>query len=169
MLAGGIAMMIALLAMQLISRVLGPWLLLTEFMAGMTMRRLLGFTGELARFLLHENPTLRVTLFLVVLFLAAAVGLGTWTNQEPNQLNQRVMQAAAILLFATFTLVYLADSGTLQYFLQEVLLTLALSSLVFAVVLHRLLEPNTNQTRWRIAGAVAVIGLFVIVRDAMVG
>lgn len=165
LLAGSMAMMIAMLAMQLISRIIGPWLLLTEYMTAMTMRQLLGLTGEFARFLLSGNSRLRITIILMVLLLAAGTGLGHWANQRIGDLHQSVMQAAAILMIVTSTLIYLLDARTLEYFLQELLLTLALSFLVYAVVLHRLLEPNTNTTRWRIAFVATILSLIVILRD----
>lgn len=167
LLAGGIAMMIALFAMELIARVLGPHLLLTEYMTDATMRRLSGFSGEVANFLLGGSPQLRITIFLLAIFLVAGAGLGRWANQNPGQISQRVMQATSILFFATLTVIYLNDFGPLDFYLQEVLLTLALSFLVYAVVLNRLLEPHANQTRWRIAGAIAVTGLIVILQEVL--
>lgn len=165
MLAGGMAMMIALLAMQLISQALGPHPMLTQSMTGMTMRRLIGFSGEFSNFLLSGPRLNRITITLLVIFLITGAGLGNWANQNPGQLNQRVMQAAAILFFVTITLIYLGDSRMLEYYLQEILLTLALSFLAYAVVLHRLLEPSANQTRWKIAGTAAVFGLILILRE----
>lgn len=166
MLAGGIAIAIALLAMQLVSRVIAPWMLVSEFLPRLLAQELIGYTGELARYLLGGRGNIRMVVAAIILFLIAGSWLGRWTIEDSAALNQRVMQAAAIFLFVTFTMFYLLDARLLEFFLQEILLSLAISFLVFAVVLQRLLAPNSTRNLWRILGGVAVIGLIFIVFDA---
>lgn len=169
MLAGGIAMMAALLAMQLISRVLGPYIMLTEYLAPLMFRELIGLSGEFARFLMSGGPNYsRIVIFLVVIFLLAGAGLGHWANSNTDMLGQRVMQAAAIVLFVTLILLYIADSNWLEAFLQEIAITIALSCLVFAFMLNWLLEKNSTALRWRIGGVISLLSLIVIVHDMQV-
>lgn len=159
------AMMIALLAMQLISRVLGPDLFLTGYLKFSVMRWTIDFTGGIMRFLWGGSPPLRFTMAIVIVFLVAGAWLGKWVNQEADQSSQRVLQAAALLFFTTFTVVYLLDFGVLEFHLQEILLTLAISFLVYAIVLSRLISPMVSETWWRAAAAVSVISLAVIIFD----
>lgn len=167
MLAGGIAMMAALLAMQLVSRVTGPFLLLTEYAAPLAYRKMMGLSGELARFLMSGSPHFsRIVLALMIIFLLLGAGLGRWASANTGQLGQRAMQAAATILFITLTLLYVADSRWLEYFLQETAITMALSCLVFAFVLNWLLQEGSNLLRWRIGGLVAMISFVVILYDA---
>lgn len=167
MLAGGIAMMAALLAIQLISRVTGPYLLLTEYFAPLTYQKLMGLSGEFARFLMSGGPHFsRIVLFLVIIFLLVGAGLGRWANANTGALGQRAMQAAATILFVTLTLLYIADSTWLEYFLQEIAITVALSCLVFAFVLNWLLQVGSNETRWKIGGFVAMVSFLVILYDS---
>lgn len=166
MLAGGIAMMAALLAMQLVSRVTGPYLLLTEYFAPLTYRKMIGLSGELARFLMSGGPHFsRIVLALMIIFLLVGAGLGRWASANPGQLGQRVMQAAATVLFTMLTLLYVADSSWLEYYLQEVAITVAVSCLVFAFVLNWLLQEGSNLLRWRIGGLIAMISFVVILYD----
>lgn len=166
MLAGGIAMMAALLAIQLISRVTGPYLLLTEYFAPLIYQQLLGLSGEFARFLMSGGPHFsRIILLLVIIFLLVGAGLGRWASANPSQLGQRVMQAAATILFVTLTLLYIADSTWLEYFLQEIAITVALSCLVYAFMLNWLLQEGSNHLRWRIGGIVAMMSFIVILYD----
>src|SRR5699024_9689568 len=148
-----IAMMAALLTMQLISRVLGPHIMLTEYFAPLMFGELLGLSGEFARFLMSGGPNyFRIVIFLVVIFLLVGAGLGHWANANTDMLGQRVMQAAAVVLFVTLVLLYVTDSMWLEAFLQEIAITIALSCLVFAFMLNWLLERNSTALRWRIGG-----------------
>lgn len=166
-LAGGIAMMAALLAIQLISRVIGPYLLLTHYFAPLTYQKLQGLSGEFARFLMSGGPHFsRIVIFLVIIFLLVGGGLGGWASRGTSVLAQRVMQAAATILFATLTLLYVADSTWLEFFLQEIAITVALSCLVYAVVLNWLLQEGSSENRWRIGGAISVLSFLVIAYDS---
>lgn len=165
-LAGGIATLIALLAMELISRVIAPWSLVSEFLPGLLFRELLGYSGEFAHYLLGGQGHSRLTILTIITFLIVGSWLGKWANDDTTAPSQRVMQAAAILLFITFTVFYLLDARIMEFYLQEILLTLALSFLVFAMVLHRLLAPEATQNRWRILGGIALVGLVFILFNA---
>lgn len=168
MLAGGMAMLAALLAMQLISRVLGPRLMLTEYFGGLMFINLVGYSGELARFLLSGGPSYsRIVGFLVIFFLIVGTWLGRWVIADTKFLAQRVMQAAATILFATLIVLYLVDSAYFDYFLQEVAITLALSFFVFAYVLHWLLTNTDHANRWRIGGIISIASVVIIIRDVL--
>lgn len=159
-------MLAALLALQLISRVLAPWQLLTDYLGVMVYREMMGFTGEIAYWLMAGGPNFsRIVMFLVVIFLVVGAALGRWASRDTNLVGQRAMQAAATVLFITLTLLYIADSSTLEFYLQEIAITLALSCLVYAFMLNWLLQQGSNVTRWRIGGVIAFIGFAVIVND----
>ena len=166
MMAGAFAMLAALLAMELISRLIAPWQLLTEYLSFIVFTETSGLTGEFAWWLRGGGPNFsRIVMFLIIIFLLVGAGLGRWANANKDVLWQRAMQAAATILFVTLVLVYLADSRNLEFFLQEIAITLALSCLVYAFMLNWLLQESNNENRWRIGGVIAFVGLAVIVGD----
>lgn len=166
MVAGIFAMLAALLSMQLVSRVIAPWQLLTEYFGVIVFGELMGLSGEIAHWLMAGRPNFsRIVMFLVVIYVLIGVGLGRWVSSNADLLGQRAMQAAAIVLFVTLVLLYLSDSRNLEFFLQEIAITMALSCLVYALMLNWLLQKPDDESRWRIGGVVAFIGLAVIVTE----
>lgn len=163
MIAGGIAMLIALATVELISWAIAPWQLLTDYAGFMAYSRTAEFTGELAWWLRGGGPQFaRFVMTVVVVCVLVGAGLGRWVSENSVTLGQRAMQAAAIVLFATLVLWYIGDSFTLEHYLQEIAITLALSCLVYALVMNWLLQDGSNETRWRISGVVAFLGFAFI-------
>lgn len=164
-LAGGIAMIAALLAMRFVSTAIGPRPLLTEIMAGITLQNLLLGTGEFVRFIFSGNARVRIVVCLIIVFLTVGAALGSWIGSAPYELRSRAIQSAAILFFVTITLMYLGDSRYLEWFLQEIAITLAVAFVVYAWVVHWLLQPEDSQRRWSIGGIIALVGAITLARD----
>lgn len=155
LMAGGIAMMTAILVMQLVSLVLGPDPLFTFIMPNTLLGELIRYTGGLANFLTSGNVLVRSVVTLLIIFLALGAILAAWADDANYVLRDRVMQAAALLFFITFTLMYLSSSWHMKYFLQPIMIALAIGFLAYAVVVYWLLEPGTTRQRWMICTGIA--------------
>lgn len=166
MIAGGMAMLAALLAMQLLSRIIGPQPMLTDYLAPLAQDGIDSLPGDFTRFLMNGDDNFsRMVVLLMVLLVMIGAGLGTWSNATPGFISQRAMQSAAIVLFGSLALLYIADRQTVENYLQQIAITLALSCLVFAFTLNWLLQANLSPHRWRIGVAVSLISVIVIGYD----
>lgn len=159
-------MMAALLAMEVLARVIAPWQLLTNYFGMIAFTEMSGLTGELAWWLRGGGPNFpRIVMLLMIIYVLVGAGLGSWVSRKLENVGQRAMQAAAIVLFVTLVLMYIADSRNLEFFLQEIAITLALSFLVYAFMLNWLLQESSNENRWKIGAVVAFLGFATIVTE----
>ena len=166
-LAGGIAVLVALLVLRIASEILIPFNFLLDFIADSVIRQMLKLPDIFADFIFSStNPFRTVVPFIVLGYIIIGGVLGVWANVGgPAQMQPRAIAGGAILFFISFGIVFTAGGHYANYHLIELLIGLAVSFLAFAITLRWLLAPGEQPVKWPLAGLLALISLGFIVGE----
>lgn len=168
MVAGGIAIFCALLTMRVLSEWLLPFSSMMRVLVDASARQLSRTSEFFWEFIYNGNPVARVTVIVVVVLLVLGSLIGAWAAAGPGQTSPRAVTGAAVLFGLTTLLIFAAKGTTYTYLRSEILLTLALSYLVFALVLTWLLKPAESNGKWQLGGLLSVISVAMIIGEILV-
>lgn len=168
MLAGGIGTLCALLAMRILSEALLHFTMLADILSDTAMRHLIPNSELIGRFLYEGNPQVRIVILIVLTYLVLGAALGAWAGSRPGQLRNIATVSSLILFAGTYLLIQTSSSNFIRSYPFEIAITLALSFLVYALVLIWLLKPGELSLRWEIGSLLAIISAGLIAGELWV-
>lgn len=168
--AGGIAMLGALVILQLLTLLTGIRPLAESLADGILLILPVEIFSQLkTTFGDHAKTWLFIGILLGFLLLGCA--LGRWIGSSGKQWFARMYQAAAALFVLAVTLLYLIDSNQLRDYFLLTVASLTIAAFVFAWIIHALLRAPSHQDvemparRRAIGTIIAGIGAVVLGRD----
>ena len=164
-LAGGIAALVALLSLRILSEQVIPFNLLLDVLTDSVMRHIGYRPGWFGDFLWGSHTLAKLVGLIVLGYLLVGGALGSWSGAAPAMLQRRVIASGFILFLLVFLLLVSASGMYLRSFAMEIYFAMAVSSVLYAMVLGWLLNAGDVVLKWQVGALLALISVGLIVGE----
>lgn len=166
-LAGGIAVLVALLVLRIASEILIPFNFLLDFISDSVLRNLVNQRNFFINYIFGgTDPVGRILPFIIVGYIVVGGVLGVWANgANLARIRLRSLAGAAVLFSISYAIVILGGGHYATYYQSEIIIGLMVSFLAFAATLMWLLKDDERPMKWSLGGLVALISLGFIIGE----